>query len=296
LDSVRIRDQASLFDFYSESESPLSMDHPRRSLFECVRQFTRGLVPQGGYAAFSLAFDWSCAFRKLGWHQSRQLWRAHPGHKRGHIAPWASLSSPNLSHPFFVRTATTDASEFLYTVVRETYGRYLPQGSVEFILDAGANIGDTAVWFLTRFCAAKLIAVEPDPENFAILQRNCAPYGQRSLLVRAAVWPNATRLSLDGNQAKDAVEVRESPDGDCSGLTVPQLMKMHNFPRLDILKCDIEGAEKQLFLHNADDWLSLTKFVVIETHGEECLNAVLHATARHGFTHREFRNLHIFAH
>jgi FkbM family methyltransferase len=204
------------------------------------------------------------------------------------------MSPPNLSYPFYIRAATTDANEFLYTVVRETYGQYLPQGHVNFILDAGANIGDTAAWFLTRFPQARLIAVEPDPENFTILQRNCAPYGERLLTVRAAVWPIEKRLALNPNQAKDAVEVREAIDGECVGMTIQALMATYNFPQLDIFKCDIEGAERHLFSQNAENWLSRTRFIIIETHGAECLNAVLEATARHGFVHREFRNLHIF--
>jgi FkbM family methyltransferase len=270
------------------------MDNPIRSSSELARRLVRSFTPRRAYLSLSSAFDWSRAIQKLGWRQSRRLWRIHPRHNRTDAGIWLRMTSPNLLYPLYLRPGSTDVDEFLYTVVRESYGRYLPKGEVSFIMDAGANIGDTAAWLLTRFPQAKLIAVEPDLENFTILQRNCAPYRERSLPERAAVWPCATRLSLNGNQAKDAVEVREAIDGECLGMTVASLMAKHGFPRLDILKCDIEGAERHLFSQNADEWLANTSFIVVETHGTECLDAVLYATAPYGFIHSEFRNLHIF--
>ncbi|MGB6687384.1 MAG: FkbM family methyltransferase [Terracidiphilus sp.] len=259
-----------------------------------ARSSIRSIAPRRTYAALSHSLDWSLAFRTLGWRQSRLLWRMRASHAAERTADLFSISSLNLSHPFYIRSGTSDVDEFIYTVVRETYGRHLPPYEAEFVFDAGANMGDTAAWLLTRYPKARLIAVEPDPENFRLLSRNCVPYGERSIPVQAAVWPRPARLSLRSDQAKDAIQVLDTGDGDCLGMTIPELMEKYDFPRLDIFKCDIEGAELELFSFDADQWLSRTGFLVIEVHGPECLNAVLNATSRHGFIHRSFRNLHIF--
>lgn len=270
------------------------MDRSTRTLSEVVRQLIRGLAPRGLYAAVSISWDWSLAVRKLGWRQSCSLWRAKFGTKSKSNA-LITVQSSVLLHPFCLRSAETDIPEFLYTAVRETYGKYLPNDEVNFILDAGANNGDTVAYLLTRFPNTRLIAVEPDPGNFALLKTNCAPYGQRVEVVQAAVWPTPALLSLKGSGAKDAIQVVDDASGSCAGITIPELMKRNSFPHLDIFKCDIEGAELNLFSENSDEWLSRTRFIVIEVHGSECLKAVVGATSRHKFSHREFRNLHIFA-
>jgi FkbM family methyltransferase len=147
----------------------------------------------------------------------------------------------------------------------------------------------------TRYPDSRIIAVEPDSENFDSLLKNCTPYGQRFIPVKAAVWPRTAQLSLQSDKAKDAIQVLDTGNGDCLGMTVPELMDKFSFPRLDIFKCDIEGAELDLFSFDSDQWLSRTGFLVVEVHGPECLDAVLNATSRHGFTHCSYRNLHIFA-
>jgi FkbM family methyltransferase len=270
------------------------VNKPLRSFSEKVRFSIRSIAPRGVYRALSHFLDWGLAFQALGWKQSRLLRRIRASSVAQNTADLFPISCLNLSHPFYVRSGTSDVDEFIYTVVRETYGKYLPRFEAEFVVDAGANMGDTAAWMLTRYPRARVVAVEPDPENFDLLSRNCVPYGERSIPVQAAVWPRPARLSLRSDRAKDAIQVLDAGDGDCLGVTIPELMEKYDFPRLDIFKCDIEGAELELFSFDADPWLSRTGFLVIEVHGPECLTAVLNATSRHGFTHRSFRNLHIF--
>jgi FkbM family methyltransferase len=205
------------------------------------------------------------------------------------------MQCANLQHTFCIRQGTSDVIETFYTIVRQTYGKYLPSQAPDFILDAGANIGTTSAWFLSHFPESRLVAVEPELSNFALLQKNCAPFENRVSLVRAAIWPTLANLSLRLNSDHNAVQVAESPDGSCPGVTVPMLMRQFGLPRLDVFKCDIEGSEKELFSIDSDEWLRQTRFIVVETHGSDCLDAVLEATSRHGFTCRRFRDLRIFA-
>jgi FkbM family methyltransferase len=203
------------------------------------------------------------------------------------------IKATSLLHTFYLRRGSTDAAAVLFTLVRQAYGRYLPQREVKYMLDLGANVGCTTVWFLSRFPKAKLIAVEPDPSNFEILKKNCAPYGDRALLLQAAVWPRQARLSMTANEALDAVQVFESPDGDCLGMPISAILERFGFPQLDILISNIEGAERDMFSIDADAWIERTQFMAVSTHGPDCLRAVLEATDRHGFKYRKYRDLRL---
>jgi FkbM family methyltransferase len=271
------------------------MKPPARSFSQRARELVYSVAPHPLYGVVADVMNWSYAARRLGLSGTLRFKRAS-SRKAGSEDSRAmvSVEPSNLLHPFYVRPGTTDVRSFLYAIAREAYGIYLPEGPVKYIVDAGANIGDTSAWFLTRFPEAELVAVEPDSENFAVLKRNSAQYGERLHLLRGAIWSKKTQMSVKATGTKDGVQVAESTEGECAAVTVPDIMADYGFPHIDIFKCDIEGAELPLFSENADAWLPRTRFIVIETHGADCLNAVVGATARHGFTHRQFRDLHIF--
>jgi hypothetical protein len=44
------------------------------------------------------------------------------------------------------------------------------------------------------------------------------------------------------------------------------LVNMYNLETIDILKIDIEGAEKELFTYNYENWLQKVRCIVIELH------------------------------
>ena len=55
------------------------------------------------------------------------------------------------------------------------------------VVDAGANIGLSTVFFANKFPQAKIVAIEPEPSNFAMLRDNVAPYPNVTP-VQAALW------------------------------------------------------------------------------------------------------------
>jgi FkbM family methyltransferase len=277
---------------------PGTMRIESRSLSQTIREFAIKLVPPGLYGLIGHGIDFVCAVPLVGLRTSIRLIRSLPPKSSGQEKPQEELLSfraTNLQHTFFVRRGTSDVIETFYSIVRQAYGKYLPSQPPEFILDAGANIGTTSAWFLSKFPDARVVAVEPEPSNFALLQRNCAPFENRVSLVQAALWPTPASFALRRETDHNAVQVTESQNGECPGVTVPMLMQRFGLPRLDLFKCDIEGAEEKLFSTDSDEWLRRTRFIVVETHGRDCLDAVMDATSRHGFIYRRFRDLRIFA-
>jgi hypothetical protein len=67
----------------------------------------------------------------------------------------------DLSHP-----------EHLKNRVLARYREIIAKGSAPIIADIGANIGSASLWFKQQFPEAAVVAVEPDPDNAAVLKRN----------------------------------------------------------------------------------------------------------------------------
>lgn len=114
------------------------------------------------------------------------------------------------------------------------------------VLDLGANAGAATLDFATRFPAARIVAVEPDPSAFARLRRNVAglpnvqalnlAVGGRSGRARfePAAWSWGSHLAAD-QTAGDGVEVEI--------LSFDDLLRRLDLPAVDLVKMDIEGAE-----------------------------------------------------
>jgi FkbM family methyltransferase len=176
-------------------------------------------------------------------------------------------------------------------VLWEVFGEHecdvsLPYLSPRFIIDGGAYAGYTTAYFAKRYPEARIAAIEPDPDNFSLLRRNCARYDNVTL-VNGGIWPCAGTLVLANTTSQSwSVRLREAQGqetGSVKSVTISGLMKQFGFDRVDILKLDIEGAEEGIFSQGNDEWLGKVNAIIIETHGNKCEETVLKAIARHGF-------------
>jgi FkbM family methyltransferase len=143
------------------------------------------------------------------------------------------------------------------------------------IIDAGGNIGSASIYLNIAFPKSRFIIVEPDIDNFEILSRNVAQNNfSGSKLVRGGVWSKSSFLKIDRDfRDKNDWSVRvletEEPT-ELKGYGILDLMTLGGFERIDILKIDIEGAEKEIFRDKqlASEFLKKTKFIAIEIHDE----------------------------
>ena len=204
-----------------------------------------------------------------------------------------------LKHPLFLRPGTTDAAEVVHNCVREAYRVLVPAEPVSTIIDAGAGIGDTTAWYLSNFPKATVVALEPAPDNYALLVKNCDPYGSRAVALNAALWHCATRLAFFASEMTDAHSVREAEsqrDATCQAVSVSGLLDLLSVDSIDIFKCDIEGSEIDVFTSHCDDWLPRIRSILVETHSPEAYRTVRAACARHAFRHSTYRELQVFWH
>jgi len=182
------------------------------------------------------------------------------------------LRHPAAKYPVYCRMGTTDMGVFRLIFGMREYDCLDEIKNPALLLDCGANVGYASVYFLSRFPQAYVVAVEPDPENFAMLQKNLAPFAGRYTAFHSAVWSRKASVAVRRNAGgAAAITVTESPqEGEVSleSMTIGELMAGRS-ERIAILKIDIEGAEKELFSANYDSWLARTDNIVIELHDEE---------------------------
>ena len=211
------------------------------------------------------------------------------GHK-----PVVKVKVPGIAHPVRLRIGTTDVATYRQVLVSRQYDFDEPDHA-RFIIDAGANIGLSAVFFANRFPEAKIIAIEPEDSNYRMLCENAAPYpGIRP--VRAALWRDNEDLFLfdkghgnHGFQISEDSKDKGSRVGAVLGLTVDAIMREAGVEKVDLLKIDIEGAEREVF-EGCSDWIRKVGVLMVELHDEikpGCEAAFRKATG--GFTAAEER-------
>lgn len=200
-----------------------------------------------------------------------------------HSAPF-NLTSKKLNFPVSARPRTSDLGVFYQIFVFNEYRCVSRLSSPKLIIDLGANVGYSSTYFLSQFAGCKVIAVEPDPANFAALKHNVAPYRERVTTIQAAVWPRSEKLALNhgGEGTEWGVSVSPAAGGAVKTITVPDLLKMSGQDRISLLKIDIEGAETELFRSDIG-WLSRVDNLVIELHGDEASKIFHSAVADSGF-------------
>ncbi len=177
-----------------------------------------------------------------------------------------NMSMPLLEHTFTLRPGTSDLSTFVEVFMSKGYDIVIPF-QPKTVIDGGANVGMFSIKMKNDFPDALVVAVEPDPDNYRILQKNTNPYSNIQT-VQAGLWGKDTQLKVwDKFEAgKNTLVVEEAPsNGTIPGISIDTLMQTFNLNQIDILKLDIETSEKQLFFGNCD-WLSKTKMIIIELH------------------------------
>jgi FkbM family methyltransferase len=145
-------------------------------------------------------------------------------------------------------------------------------------VDGGAYIGLSAIYFTLRYPGVRVIAVEASESNFNMLVRNTSAFPNIEP-VHAALWPQAGSLELTdpgtglwGLQVRDAGAQESGPQGRAKesldsvrAITIPDILRDYQLDKIDLLKVDIEGAEKELFDAPAP-WLSQVDAICIELH------------------------------
>ena len=192
--------------------------------------------------------------------------------------------------PFCYRPGTTDL-----LVLEQVFldGEYqvepIAPESIEYIVDLGSNICVTAMFWAQRYPNAKMVLVEPDPDNFKLLQRNTAAFQDRCVLINAAVSDQRGETSFFRSDREYGHSILKGDDSVSEivvkTLTVSDVLSEAGFPRVDLLKMDIEGGE-QIVMPTIATWKHAPRYLIAELHPpydfaaftEHCRSVGLRAT------------------
>lgn len=221
--------------------------------------------------------DWSGVSDAIGFVPGIRYLLIQELRRRGWFhRPQFRITPAGLSAPVLLRSEpSSDSAVFEQVFIEREYESVVQIANPRLILDLGANIGLSSLYFTRRFPDAEIVALEPDPQNFPLLQRNTAVYS-RIKPILGAVWHSPGSLRLSPGTYRDrrewATQVVEGA-GDVRAFDIPSLAGSR---AIDLLKIDIERSEIPLFSKNTG-WLSQVRNLCIELHDQECVDAFFKA-------------------
>jgi FkbM family methyltransferase len=255
---------------------------------EFARRLVRRVVGYDSrlYRAGAEAANFLSIVRREGLGQWRALKRLSDPGRAG--SPPEAMRLRSLAHPILIRPGTHDAGTVINNIVREEYGHFPMPAEPKWLIDAGAYIGDTCAYFLSKFPALRAIALEPNPSSYEIARENLKPYGERAVLEKLGLYSEEKVLFFAG----DGLEASISTSGtQIACTTLAAIMARHSITHVDILKLDIEGAEDAIFRANPEAWLGSIGLLILEIHGPQILSLISDVLGRNGFSMKQYRSL-----
>ena len=197
------------------------------------------------------------------------------------------INTPNVDFPIYLRNSVSDRSIFWQCIVTtqyETsifkehkdkldlyYENLIKNRNPPIILDCGANIGLSTIYYASKYPEARIVAIEPDGKNFEMLKKNTVAFADRVTLIKGGIWDSDEKLMIknpdSGASAFTVGKLSFGNEADnkasLQGYSINSIMTSFNLRDLFIVKIDVEGSQKEIFKRNTD-WLARTSLLVIE--------------------------------
>lgn len=143
----------------------------------------------------------------------------------------------------------------------------LKDESPKLILDCGANIGMSALFFSSYYPNTRIVSFEPDPTIYKVLVENCLTWNAANVeLVNAAVWTHEEGMLFHSEGADSGGLCGLTYDEGRPVISVPTVrLKNYLESPVDLLKIDIEGAELAV-LHDISESLYNVRAIFLEYH------------------------------
>ena len=128
----------------------------------------------------------------------------------------------------------------------------------------------TSAYFLDMFPSAKIMALEPDPENIDAFRKNLQD--PRLSLIEGALWDSDARLIIANPESdswtRQVCEAAGPNSGVLQAFTLDALAAKAGVDYFDVLKIDIEGAEARILVEEFRPHFLAARMVFVEAHGE----------------------------
>lgn len=166
-------------------------------------------------------------------------------------------------------------SAFDEVFLREVYrldGRISSNSPV--IIDIGANVGYFSLYAYKEFSKAKIVAFEPFPPNFELLEDHKQRNKLNDLtLDKRAVSGTDSMLKINYNpdvsfSVGASMVEREGSSStlEIPAITLNELFSEYDVKHCDLLKIDCEGAEYSILFNSSNEVFQRVDNIVIEMH------------------------------
>ena len=136
------------------------------------------------------------------------------------------------------------------------------------IIDAGANIGASILYFNASYPTCKIVALEPELNNIKMCKKNICELKNVQLLEQGLNNDEGVMYLIDPGLSDNAFRtLSQSSDSSYPVITTSInsiLLKNSAFTPF-IIKIDIEGTENSLFDRNTE-WIEQIPLIIVETH------------------------------
>jgi FkbM family methyltransferase len=162
------------------------------------------------------------------------------------------------------------ADAFIHSEVFEHQYYRLPlRFAPATILDLGANIGLSAIYFARLYPGSRLACVEPVPENVRLLIRNLKDNAVEAEVIAAAIDAKDGVVAMERSAADYGHKIAAARPSaawfDVASVSIPSILHRLRWDRIGLLKIDIEGHESVL-LSQACEWLAVVDALCVEYH------------------------------
>ena len=136
------------------------------------------------------------------------------------------------------------------------------------IIDCGANVGIASIYWALQYPNASITSVEADPNIYQYLQKNIQSSGVRNInTINKAVWHEHRTLKFlqdnaDGGGISDCLNETLKIKRQEIEVETVLLNSLIDNCKVDLLKIDIEGAECDLLLNQADSLKNVQRLFV----------------------------------
>ena len=154
------------------------------------------------------------------------------------------------------------------------------------IIDCGANIGLSAIFFKQIYPKSKIICFEPDPIIYELLKYNLNQFSYNDIqIINSAVWFKDEKLIFETDKSWGGKIVSEN-NINTIGIDA---INLNNYldKQVDFLKIDIEGAEYEVIKNSSELILKNVKNIFFEWHSfsdkKQKLGELLHLFESNNF-------------
>jgi len=174
-------------------------------------------------------------------------------------------------------------SASIYTMKEVLLEESFDYGSeVDTIVDVGAQIGLKTLYFIRMYHDAKIISIEPDKENYNLLEKNTSNKNN-AVTINKPLWSRVESFKKIEGNGRNKHMFLPCKEGRYISTTIEKNMEKYELENIDMLKIDIEGAEKFIFSNpETNRWLSSTNLIEIEVHSNTEKKKVVSYTKKKG--------------